>query len=103
VIEDAVMDPQFVLAAMVTPAMLLMANAMLVLSTNQRLQVILQRVWEGEEMYHGDHHAANVNAVMAEVEAHGRRARLAHRALLTLYASAAGQTSQTDRLPPTAY
>jgi len=44
VIEDAVMDTQSVLAAMVTPAMLLMANAMLVLSTNQRLQAILQRV-----------------------------------------------------------
>lgn len=89
VIEDAVMDTQSVLAAMVTPAMLLMANAMLVLSTNQRLQAILQRVWEGEEMYHGDRHAADISAVMTELEAHGRRARLAHRALLALYASAA--------------
>ena len=76
-IEDAVMDTQSVLAAMVTPAMLLMANAMLVLSTNQRLQAILHRVW------------ADVGALMAELEAHGRRARLAHRALLALYASAA--------------
>jgi len=54
-------------------------------------------------MYHGDHHAADVSAVMAELEAHGRRARLAHRALLALYASAAVQTAQTDRLPLTAY
>jgi hypothetical protein len=88
-IEGAVMDPQAVLAAMATPAMLLMANAMLVLSTNQRLQSILRRVWEGEEMYHGNDHTAHVSAVMTELEAHGRRARLAHRALLALYASAA--------------
>jgi hypothetical protein len=88
-IEDAVMDPQSVLAAMVTPAMLLLANAMLVLSTNQRLQAILRRVSEGEVMYHGNHHAADVSAVMTELEAHGRRARLAHRALLALYAAAA--------------
>lgn len=88
-IEGVSMDPQSVLAAMVTPAMLLLANAMLVLSTNQRLQAILLRVSEGEEMYHGNDHAAHVDAVTAELEAHGRRARLAHRALLALYASAA--------------
>ena len=88
-IEDAAMDPQAVLAAMVTPAMLLLANAMLVLSTNQRLQSILRRVWEAEEMYHGNSDAAQVGAVMLELEAHGRRARLAHRALLALYAAAA--------------
>lgn len=88
-IEDAVMDAQSVLAAMATPAMLLMANAMLVLSTNQRLQSILHRVSEGEEMYHGTNHAEEFGAVMAEIETHGRRARLAHRALLALYASAA--------------
>ena len=76
------MDAQSVLAAMVTPAMM-------VLSTNQRLQAILHRVWEGEEMYHGNHHATDLSAVMTELEAHGRRARLAHRALLALYASAA--------------
>jgi hypothetical protein len=86
------MDPQSVLAAMVTPAMLLMANAMLVLSTNQRLQAILQRVWESEERYHardGHHAADDVGSLTVELEAHGRRARLAHRALLALYAAAA--------------
>ena len=89
--EQALLDPQSVLAAMVTPAMLLMANAMLVLSTNQRLQAILQRVWESEERYHardGHHTADDVGSLTAELEAHGRRARLAHRALLALYAAA---------------
>jgi hypothetical protein len=87
--EDAVMDAQAVLAAMATPAVLLMANAMLVLSTNQRLQSILGRVREGEETYHGGGHETDLGALMGEIETHGRRARLAHRALLALYASAA--------------
>ncbi len=37
-----------VLAAMATPAVLLLANAMLILSTNQRLQAIFRRVRETE-------------------------------------------------------
>ena len=74
-IEEAAMDAQSVLAAME--------------SSYRESYAILRRVWESEKMYHGDNHDAQIGAVMMEIETHGRRARLAHRALLALYASAA--------------
>lgn len=78
-----------VFAAMATPAVLLLANAMLILSTNQRLQAVLERLREAEAMLAGQANAESVGAVEHELEAHGRRARLAHRALLALYAASA--------------
>lgn len=78
-----------VFAAMATPAVLLLANAMLILSTNQRLQAVLQRLREAEEMLLGPVEAESVEGVEHELEAHGRRAGLAHRALLALYAASA--------------
>ena len=78
-----------VFAAMATPAVLLLANAMLILSTNQRLQAVLERVRENEESVRRPTDAATAGDVRQELEAHGRRASIAHRALLALYASAA--------------
>ncbi|MDT8436133.1 MAG: DUF2721 domain-containing protein [Gemmatimonadota bacterium] len=87
------LDPagaQTVLTAMAAPAMLLLANAMLILSTNQRLQAILQRIWETEETSRREQDdPVCLGAVLAELESHARRARLSHRALLALYAAAA--------------
>lgn len=77
-----------VFAAMATPAVLLLANAMLILSTNQRLQAVLQRVRENEQTIRRQTDEATAVEVRHELEAHGRRARIAHRALLALYASA---------------
>ena len=80
-----------VLATMAAPAVLLLANAMLIVSTVQRLQGILARVRETE---------LNISAGMdfTEIEdleivdqllhLHARRAKVAHRALLSFYASA---------------
>ena len=78
-----------VVAAMATPAVLLLANAMLILSTNQRLQAVLERVRENEEAADRSPDPARMVGVRHELEAHGRRASIAHRALLALYASAA--------------
>lgn len=80
-------DMMAVFAAMATPAVLLLANAMLILSTNQRLQAVLQRLRESEEMLLGPIEAESAEAAEHELEAQGRRARLAHRALLALYAA----------------
>ena len=82
-------DMLAVFAAMATPAVLLLANAMLILSTNQRLQAVLQRLREAEEMFLGQFDSEIAGAIEHELEAHGRRARLAHRALLALYAASA--------------
>ena len=46
--ETQLGDGIAILAAMATPVVLLLANAMLILSTNQRLQSILDRVRETE-------------------------------------------------------
>lgn len=81
-------DLTAVLVAMATPAALLIAGAMLILSTNQRLQAVLHRIQENEDTLQGGA-GDEAGAVLAELEAHGRRARLAHRALLALYAAAA--------------
>lgn len=78
-----------VFAAMATPAVLLLANAMLILSTNQRLQAVLERVRENEQTLDGSSDPVTAVDVRHELEAHGRRASIAHRALLALYASAA--------------
>lgn len=78
-----------VIATMATPSVLLLANAMLILSTNQRLQAILHRVQENEAALQDAADDDMVGGVRRELIAHGRRARLAHRALLTLYAAAA--------------
>lgn len=78
-----------VFAAMATPAVLLLANAMLILSTNQRLQAVLERVRENEEIVRRSTDSGITVEVRHELEAHGRRASIAHRALLALYASAA--------------
>lgn len=82
-------DSMAFFAAMATPAVLLLANAMLILSTNQRLQAVLARVRENEERVYRPTDPAAIADVRHELEAHGRRASLAHRALLALYASAA--------------
>lgn len=79
-----------VLAAMATPAVLLLANAMLVLSTNQRLQAIFKRVRETELAIAGEDAAPEIAdlAVLNEILiGHARRASAAHRALLCFYAS----------------
>lgn len=79
-----------VLAAMATPAVLLLANAMLVLSTNQRLQAIFQRVRETELTIAGEDVAPEIAdlALLNEILlGHARRASAAHRALLCFYAS----------------
>lgn len=83
------MSSMEVIAAMATPSVLLLGNAMLILSTNQRLQAILLRVQENE-MALREWAGSEVSAdLRRELIAHGRRARLAHRALLSLYAAAA--------------
>lgn len=75
---------------MATPAVLLLANAMLVLSTNQRLQAIFRRVRETELAIVGEDAAPEITdlAVLEEIlVGHARRAAAAHRALLCFYAS----------------
>ncbi len=70
-----------VLAAMATPAVLLLANAMLVLSTNQRLQAIFQRVRETELTIAGEDVAPEIAdlALLNEILlGHARRASAAH-------------------------
>lgn len=85
------------IASMTTPAVLLLGNAMLVLSTNQRLQAILARLRELDTVIHGE---APVGAGMPGARIPGplavelarrqrRRERLAHRALLSFYLSGA--------------
>ncbi len=84
-------DGLSVLAAMATPAVLLLANAMLILSTNQRLQAILDRVRETELAIAGEDLApetTDLNLLNDLLLAHARRARAAHRALLCFYSSA---------------
>lgn len=79
------------LAAMATPAVLLLANAMLILSTNQRLQAILERVRETELTIAGIGPAADAfgPGLLGDLLSdHARRARAAQRALLCLYGSA---------------
>lgn len=81
-----------VIAAMATPAVLLLANAMLILSTNQRLQAILERVRRVEETLEGEEVGVGIEdrRVLGEFLAvHGARARSAHRALLSFYGSVA--------------
>ncbi len=80
-----------VLAAMATPAVLLLANAMLILSTNQRLQAILERVHETELTISGAAPVAGPfgpDLLTDLLSGHARRARAAQRALLCLYTSA---------------
>ncbi len=84
-------DGLTVLASMATPAVLLLANAMLILSTNHRLQAILERVRETELTIAGQDTAPEITdlAVLNELlVGHARRARAAHRALLCFYSSA---------------
>lgn len=81
-----------VCTSMATPAVLLLANAMLILSTIQRLQAILTRVHETElrlERMGSRPESEAPDLVREELEMHGRRVRLAHRALFALYAAAA--------------
>ena len=80
-----------VLAAMAAPAVLLLGNAMLILSTNQRLQNILERIRETELTIAGADAAPEITDLDLLNElllTHARRARFAHRALLAFYASA---------------
>lgn len=80
-----------VLATMATPAVLLLANAMLILSTNQRLQAILARIEETELALLGSHPASQgLDPELLErlLGDHARRAAVAHRALLACYTSA---------------
>lgn len=80
-----------ILAAMATPAVLLLGNAMLILSTNQRLENILGHVRETELTIAGADAAPEITdlAVLNELLlVHARRARYAQRALLSFYASA---------------
>jgi hypothetical protein len=84
-------DGLSVLAAMATPAVLLLANAMLILSTNQRLQSILSRVREVELSIAGADAIREITDLSLLNElllGHARRAKAAHRALLCLYGSA---------------
>ena len=84
-------DGLSVLAAMATPAVLLLANAMLILSTNQRLQSILERVREVELSIAGAdaiRETTDLSLLNELLLSHARRARAAHRALLCLYGSA---------------
>jgi len=84
-------DGLSVLAAMATPAVLLLANAMLILSTNQRLQTILDRVREVELSIAGVDAIREITDLSLLNElllGHARRAKAAHRALLCLYGSA---------------
>ena len=84
-------DGLTVLAAMATPAVLLLANAMLILSTVHRLQGILDRVRETELGIAGHDLApetGDLSLLNDLLLAHARRARAAHRALLCLYSSA---------------
>ncbi len=79
-----------VLAAMAAPAVLLLGNAMLILSTNQRLQNILERVRETELTMVGQDAAPEISDLELLNElllTHARRARYAHRALLSFYTS----------------
>jgi len=75
------LDGSGVFTAMATPAVLLVVNAMLILSTVQRLQAILARIRENEESNRGDRrNGARSGAsgeLREELELHGRRVRLA--------------------------
>ncbi len=80
-----------VLATMATPAVLLLANAMMILSTNQRLQSILDHVRETELTIAGENLApetADLTLLQEFLVGHAKRARMAHRALLSFYSSA---------------
>lgn len=81
-----------VLTTMAAPAVFLLANAMLVLSTIQRLQAILARIRENESVIRNpDAHGSGFDpaAIREILGHHARRARLAHRALLAFYTSSA--------------
>lgn len=81
-----------VLTTMAAPAIFLLANAMLVLSTIQRLQAILARIRENEDLVTGAEElgpAFDPARTRELLGHHARRARLAHRALLAFYASSA--------------
>ena len=76
---------------MATPAVLLLANAMLILSTIQRLRIILDRVRETEQTIAGADVApetANLSLLNDLLLTHARRTRYVHRALLAFYTSA---------------
>lgn len=80
-----------ILATMATPAVLLLADATLILSTNQRLQSILTRVRESELAIAGQDVApetSDLGLLNELLIRHARRARFAHRALLSFYSSA---------------
>ncbi len=84
-------DAIAVLATMATPAVLLLANAMLILSTVQRLQAILERVRETELTIVGVDAAretAEPSLLNELLVSHAKRAGYAHRALLCFYSSA---------------
>lgn len=86
------------IASMTTPAVLLLGNAMLVLSTNQRLQAILTRLRELDAAVHGEAAVGGTTSPGARLpeglvrelgRRQRRRERLAHRALLSFYLSGA--------------
>jgi small-conductance mechanosensitive channel len=80
-----------VLAGMAAPAVLLLGNAMLILSTIQRLQNVLDRVRETELAIIGRDavpEISDLNLLNDLLLTHAKRARYAHRALLSFYASA---------------
>ncbi len=79
-----------IFATMATPAVLLLANATLIQSTINRLQAILERVRETELTISGADamSGGEFSALHEMLTAHARRARYAHRALLSFYASA---------------
>lgn len=80
-----------ILTTMAAPAIFLLANAMLVLSTIQRLQAILSRIRENEDLVRksGGEAPFDPEAIRELLGLHARRARLAHRALLGFYTSSA--------------
>lgn len=97
VIEQG-MNGAGLVASMATPAVLLLANAMLILSTHQRLQSILERIRElrGQNAERVRGRASGEGAAAGEADAeavhllahrHLRREVLAHRALLSFYLS----------------
>jgi hypothetical protein len=85
-----------VLAAMITPALLLSACGTFILSTSNRLARIVDRMrslsWQLDEISHSDHDVAlreeRVERHRAEIKMQGQRLNMIQRALTLLYIAA---------------
>ncbi|MBI5086644.1 MAG: DUF2721 domain-containing protein [Acidobacteria bacterium] len=85
-----------VLAAMITPALLLSACGTFILSTSNRLARVVDRMrslsWQLDEMSHSDHDVAlrdeRIERHRDEIKLQGRRLALIQRALTLLYLAA---------------